>query len=393
MRSTDPLRSSSPLLRRGAVALAALPLLLALGCKPKEEEKPAQAEAPVKRASRVEVARISAVPFDAAITLVGQTEANEKITVAAEAPGRVTAVNYDEGQTVTKGQWLARVDASVDRTRLGQLQVGLEQARRDLARLKELKGKGLATDAQIEQAQLGVDNAEYNIRVTRSGLGKTTVNAPISGIVETVHTEAGEYANPGAPLVTILDWDTLLVTAGLPESDLPYAAPGKQVKVHITALNIDVDAKIRRIGVQANTANRTFPLIIEVPNADHKLRPGMRADVILQTERYEAGLMVPRDAVIETVDGRAVFVVEGDTAHRRFVEIGPGKGAYVLITRGVEAGQQVVTVGQRLLSDNEHVQILKTSECCQQQLALNGAAAPAAAPAEAPREPEEAAAK
>lgn len=368
-------------------ALAGLTALAGVGvagCKPpaEPEEAKAAAEAP-RRATAVEVVQVGTVPFDAAVTLIGETEANEIITVAAEAPGRVVATNYEEGQTVQKGQWLARVDASIDRTRIGQLQVNLEQAKRDLARIRELKAKGLATDVQLEQAQTAVENADYSLKVTRTGISKTTVVAPIGGIVDRVHTEAGEYAQPGAPLLTIVDWDTILVRAGLPESNLLNAEPGKPVRVHITALKRDADATIRRVGIQANSANRTFPLLVELPNTDHAIRPGMRADVVLQTEHYEAGLLVPREAVIEGLGGRFVFVVEGNAAHvahKRPVEIGPGRAELVLVTKGLSAGEQVVVVGQRLLADGESVQILRSDACCAER--LKGAQVLGASPAE-----------
>lgn len=344
-------------------------LAIAPGCKPGDEEAApgATAEAP-RHIARVEVATISPVPFSATTTLIGETEADEAITVSAEAPGRILQANYEEGEPVVKGQWLARVEATVDRTRVGQLSTNLQQAERDLARLEELKGKGLATEAQIEQARLGVENARYNVKMTRAGISKTSVAAPIGGIVDRVFLEQGEFASPGAPLVTIVNFDTIVVRAGLPESQLTWATAGKAVKVRIVALDRVVDAKIRRVGIQANTRNRTFPLVIEVPNADHGIRPGMRADVVLSTEHYDAGILVPRNSVLESVDARIVFAVENDAAVRRVVEVGPGRGDFVLIRRGVSAGDKIVTVGQRLISNGEPVKVLADVPCCAAQL-------------------------
>jgi len=364
------LRRFLPALQALAITVTGLALLaVAPGCKPPAEDKqPAAATETPKRVSRVEVVTVTAVPFNASTTLIGETEADETITVSAETPGRVLQTNYAEGADVTRGQWLARMEATIDRTRLGQLNTNLQQAERDLARLEELKTKGLATESQLEQARLGVDNSRYNLRMTRAGISKTSVAAPISGTVDRVFLDQGEFANPGAPLVTIVNYDTIVVRAGLPESQLPWAVKGKAVKVRITALDTVFDATIRRLGIQANTKNRTFPLVVEVPNADHRIRPGMRADVVLNTEHHDVGLLIPRNAVMETLDSRVVFVVQDGAAVRRPIEAGPGRGDFVLVRTGLSNGDKVIVVGQRLVSEGEKVAVLVDTPCCAEQL-------------------------
>jgi RND family efflux transporter MFP subunit len=342
---------------------------LCAGCKPPEEGASAEAPPVVEeRVPRVEAVTLSTVPFSSYLRLTGETEAVETVTVSAELPGRVVAANFEEGQEVRAGQWLVRVDARVDRTRAGQLQTSLEQARRDLTRTKELMGKGLSTASEMERAELNVKMNEYNLTMTRQGVGKSSVSSPIDGVVERQGLREGEYANPGVPVATIVRYDKIKVEAGVPESLIRYAKVGDKVKVWIPALEMEREGSLQRVAVQANAKNRTFPVEVEIPNEDKKIRAGMRAELRLLTGSWEAALLVPRDALVERLEGRVVFVLAGDKVSQRAVRLGGERGALVQVVEGLQAGDEVVVVGQRDLSDGDLVKVVKREACCAAQL-------------------------
>ncbi|MEL6180953.1 MAG: efflux RND transporter periplasmic adaptor subunit [Myxococcota bacterium] len=340
------------------------------GCQGGEaKDGPAQAVEPEKRVTRIQTATIASVEFTDYTLLTGETEAEETVTVSAENPGRVVAVNFKEGEPVKKGQWLARLDVRSDATRSGQLRIALQQAERDLERTEELFEKGLATPADVEQAKLQVDNSRFELRQTRVGVSKSTASTPIAGVVDQEHIERGEYAAPGAPIATIVNYDTVLVRAGLPESKLPYAQKGREVVVRITALKREVRGRIRRVGIQANTKSRTFPIQVEIDNADHAIRPGMRADVVLPTTHYDAGVLVPRMALLESPEGSALFVHKGGKVERRRAKLGEGKGAYVLVLDGLKANEELVVTGQQFLTHGESVEVTRNTPCCAKEFA------------------------
>lgn len=355
---------------RTTLTLLALVPLLATGCEKADGAANIEATAAL---TTVEVVELETVDFHGESVLTGQTEASHTVTVSAEHPGRILSTNFEEGSEVIKGQWLARIDAQTDRTRIGQLQVALAQTKRDRDRTRSLLDKGLATPADLERIELAVQSSEYNLKMTRQGVGKATAQSPIDGTVDRVHLEAGEYAMPGAPIATIVDYATIIVRAGLPESDLPYAKDGLAVKVHLIALDTVVDGVIKRVGIEANPRNRTFPLQVEVDNADRTIRPGMRAEVVLPTVHVPNAVMVPRTAVMSKLDHREVAVLEDHTIARRAVEIGPGSGDLVLVTKGLSSGDKLVVVGQRLVSSGEKVRVTSTAKCCRQKFKVQEA--------------------
>ncbi|MBH25095.1 MAG: hypothetical protein CMH57_11695 [Myxococcales bacterium] len=376
MVSEEPVRPRAAHLR-GALLLiltvALAQLMSGCGGGDKEGDGAANAVEPENRVTRIQTATIEPVAFTDYELLTGETEAEDTVTVSAENPGRVIAVNFKEGERVKEGQWLVRLDVRSDATRSGQLRVALEQAERDLKRTEELFEKGLATPADRERAKLQVDNARYNLRLTRVGISKSTAVTPLEGIVDQVHIEQGEYAGPGTPIATIVNYDTIVVRAGLPESELLYAKEGREVVVRVTALNKEVKGRIRRIGVQANTNSRTFPVQIEIDNAEHAIRPGMRADVILPTAHYEAGVLVPRMALLESPQGSSLFVHKGGKVEQRRVKLSEGKGAYVLIKEGLSLGEELVVTGQQFLTNGEPVEVTENTPCCAKAFAAQEA--------------------
>lgn len=342
-----------------ACLLLSVPLV---ACQPPEDEKPEQEAPKEARIPRVETLKLMPRSFTSYLKLTGETEAIETVTVSAELPGRVVAENFEEGAPVKAGQWLVRIDVRTDRTRVGQIQATLEQARRDLERTRDLLGKGLATPADVERAELQLKTTDYNLRLARQGVGKSTVFAPIQGVVDKQHLKEGEYANPGVPVASIVRYDSLKVQAGLPESQLRYAKEGAAVKVWLPALEVEREGTLKRIGVQANTQNRTFPLEVELPNEDRSLRAGMRAELRLPKASWGDAVLIPRDALVERLDGRVAFVVSDGKVQERQIKLGEPHGELVQVLEGVKAGEELVVVGQRELSSGDAVKVVEAQQ-------------------------------
>lgn len=343
------------------VPIALLALLAAAGCQPDESQATSEPGQERERA-RVEVSPLQTESFDSTAILTGTTEPNDIVRVAAEMPGRVLSVGFEEGEDIEKGTTMIRVDARTDRAMLGQYRVQKEQASRDVARTRDLFSRGLATQADVERAETALKMANASVRMAQTGVGKSSVSAPITGVIDTSHVEPGEYVNPGAPIATIVNYDLLLVRVPLPESMLLTARPGAEVKVDFPALKRSAKGKIRRVGVQANEGTRTFPMLIEVTNTDRTLRPGLRANVTLVTQRHPDAVLIPRDAIIEGLHERYVFVLDGDKAKRVVVTLGDGAGDKVQALTGLEAGDKLITVGHRELADGDAVNVLEASK-------------------------------
>lgn len=344
--------------------LTALLSLATPACNPPEEAKPATVKA---SAIPVETLIVKSEPFVDMIDVAGVVEPIHEVNVAAEAPGRVLAAPFEEGEKITKGQTLLRVDGELDSARISLLQSQLSTAQREFERTKQLAQQGLATPQQLDQASSSVDAASLSIKQARVGLGKTTVRSPIDGYVSKKFAEQGEYVGPGAPLAHIVDYETVKIMASVPEGDVRFITPDKQVDIWIPALDKTVQGKVFRRAIVATAATRTFPVEIHVPNPDLQILPGMRASVVVPRKDYGDTVIVPRDAILEGFNRQEAMVIgakgQGDDllAELRPVELGPAKGANVAVLNGLKPGDQLIVKGHRSLADKARVRVVNAS--------------------------------
>jgi RND family efflux transporter MFP subunit len=144
---------------------------------------------------------------------------------------------------------------------------------------------------------------------------------------------------------------------------------GMEVEVRILATGRTHRGTLHRIGAEANPANRTFPLEVRLDNETGDLRGGMRATVLVQKSSLPSALIVPRDAILQNLDGREVFLVRDGLAVRRDVRTGPGRLGWVVVHEGLAAGDELVVRGQRSLVHGERVSAIQLGACCNDQLA------------------------
>ena len=126
---------------------------------------------------------------------------------------------------------------------------------------------------------------------------------------------------------------------------------------------------LERIGLEANTLNRTFPLEIHLDNADSRLRSGMRATALLPRLTFERAIVLPRDAILQSLRGAEVFVNEDDVTRSRAIELGPSKGLFVVISSGLAEGEEVIVRGHRTLVQGEPIEVTRSTPCCSDRLA------------------------
>jgi len=325
------------------------------------------AEAEETRLALVETVALETTHFEERIELFGETEPIRTALVSAQVGGRITRLDLVEGEPVEGGTTVMRLNSAQGHASIDRLEVVVSQLENEIDRTHRLIERGLATEAQAEQLEAERDANREAIREVRAGIRETSHRAPISGIVTDTWYESGEFAGQGNAVARIIDIDTIVVAAGLPERDISYVSVGQTVDVRIEALDAMRQGTITRIGLEANERNRTFPLEIHIENADHSLRAGMRATVVLVKRQLPNALLIPRDAVVQAVLGAEVFVFEHGVAAARSVSLGPSQGRYVVIEEGLEVGDSLIVRGQRALVQGEPVEVTRDVPCCSQQ--------------------------
>lgn len=344
----------SPLRR----ALSALALALLVGaCTSEAANKPAErAELPPTPVSAL---TLHATDFTDTFDVLGTAEPVDSVRLMAEVPGRILNAYVEEGEEVKRGQSIFRIDVELDSARIDLLQTQVDAADRELRRLQRLRAEGLATPQQIDQANTSLENARQNLRQAQIGVSKNRVTSPLAGYLVNRTAEPGEFANPGVALAEVIVYDTIVVHAQVPESELRHLGDSDTIDVEFPALQRSFEGTIHRVGLRPLGATSTYPVEIRIANEDLQIRPGMRANLRFEREHYEQVIMVPREAVLEGYNARETMVVSQDgSAELRQVEVGPGNATNIMITAGLNPGDRLIVRGHRALVSGTRVDIV-----------------------------------
>ena len=340
------------------IMLLALPLW---GCGDKPKQAEPDMEKTVRKA-RVRIQIVEEVPFEKKIHVVGAVKANREVMVSADEGGLIKTLYFDKGAKVKKGAMLARLDDSTLRASLAEARAALNLEELNYNRLASLKEKGGAvSDFDLNKSRFKKEEAEARLSIFESRLSKMKIISPLHGIVDKKMVEAGELIRPGAVLAKITDIDPVKIQAGIAESVIRFIRFGTKVSISFDAFPGEtVSGQVDYIAASANADEGVFDVEIPVDNKEGRLRPGMMARVTVVTERCEACMLIPRDAIVDTEVGPVVFTVTEDgKASRRPVTLGQTDRDRVVIASGLEAGDRIVVAGQRDLVAGEKVDIIE----------------------------------
>jgi HlyD family secretion protein len=311
-------------------------------------------------------------------TRAGTVKACQRAKLAPPAGGQIARLPVKKGDRVEAGQVLLELwnddvraqlavterDAAAARARREEACVSAKVARRESNRLAALvdrklvsaelaeraEGEADAREAACRAAAEQVRVSESRIDAARATLERTLLRAPFAGTVAEINGEIGEFVTPSPvgiptpPAVDVVDTSCLYITAPIDEVDAPRVREGMPARVTLDAFrDRSFKAHVRRVApyvLDTEKQARTVEVEAEIDEfGDALLLPGYSADVeIILAERADV-LRVPTRALIE---GKRVYVLEGDTVRSRDVTTGIGNWEYTEVTAGLDAGAQVV---------------------------------------------------
>ena len=354
--------------RIGAIAALAAAGLMLSACGQADGTQVQDTSQETARTVNVEVAEIEARPFTHFVRVVGTVEAERDVTVAAEEGGVVESLLAEKGEVVRIREALVKIDDDVLQAQLDQAEAQAQLAEETWQRRKQLwEQDSVGTEIQYLQSKYNAETAAANARVLRERVARTSVRAPVAGVLDDRMVEVGTMVAPGAPVARILDVDTVKIVAGVPERYAPDIEGGAGVLVNVDALaGRQYSGRVDFVGSAVDRDNRTFEVEVVVPNPGLGIKPGMVANVQIARRTIEGALAVPRHAVLRREDGYVVYVVEesaeGVRAVARPVTLGVSRGDYVVVTDGLEPGDRVVTVGQQQIADGDLVRVTNESQ-------------------------------
>lgn len=304
--------------------------------------------------------------FDHYLELQGDVMTKQNVLVYPEMSGTLNRVYVKEGQKVSKGQVLASIDDGGLSSQLAQMKTQAALAKTTFERQKRLWEQNIGSEIQYLEAKTSYEAQESAVKQMQSQVGKSTIRAPFSGIIDDVIQDQGTVVSPGTGVAVfrIVNLSNMYIEVEVPESHLPNVTPGKDVNVYFPILGDSVSTKIRQTGNFINPGNRSFTAEIPVPSQNGKVKPNLTAKVMINDYTNENAILIPQSIVSENAEGEQyVYLVEADSASsdaiakKAIIETGKTQGDYVEVLAGVSNGDGVINEGARSVKEGQKVRI------------------------------------
>ncbi|WP_176339953.1 efflux RND transporter periplasmic adaptor subunit [Xanthomonas hortorum] len=345
-----------------AAALLITTSLLLGGCKTGDGEAKAAEEKKTVDAVPVEIAKAARRAVAASYTGTAALEPRAEAQVVAKTSGVALAVMVEEGQKVSAGQALVRLDPDRAHLAVAQSEAQLRKLENSYRRATQLVGQQLVSAADVDQLKFDVENSRAQYRLASLELSYTTVQAPISGVIASRSIKTGNFVQINTPIFRIVDDSQLEATLNVPERELATLKSGQPVTLLADALpGQQFIGKVDRIAPVVDSGSGTFRVVCAFGQGAEALQPGMFGRIRIDYDQRKDALVIPRLALLD--DGEpAVFVVRNGKASRVPVKLGYAEGPWLEVRQGLKEGDQVVTAGKVALRDGTAVQIIGQPE-------------------------------
>jgi membrane fusion protein (multidrug efflux system) len=323
----------------------------------------------------VAVATAAEQPWQMRLPTVGTLKALQGVNLSLEIAGTVKELMFESGQKVKAGQPLLQLDSAVEGALLETAQADLGLAQLDFGRGSQLVDSRAISKGEYDRLSAQLQKNKATVNQLKASLAKKRILAPFSGTIGIRQVDVGDYLPSGTMVATLQDLSSLYVDFFLPEQSVPKIALGQPIQVIVAAYpSQSFPGTISAINPKVENSTRNILVRATLANPDGKLLPGMFASLQVMLPDPQKHIVVPESAITYTLYGNSLYVVaqkkaedgtvEKDDkgqpiliAERRFIETGDRRDGLVMINKGVQSGEQVVTAGQIKLDNGAHIAI------------------------------------
>lgn len=333
------------------------------------------------RPPSVESAKVEVMNLTDDTQAVGSLKSRQGVTVRPEVSGRITKLNFRDGEPVRKGQLLVQFDDQLQVAQVKQSQAELSIALANHKRNQDLVAQNFISQRSVEESAANLEVAQAKLALSQATAARLKITAPFDGITGIRTVNVGDYLKDGGDIVNIEDVTAVFVDFRLPERFLTKVKKGQSAQVEMDALPgrrftgiiqaIDplVDANGRSVGVRACIDNR-----------QNQLRPGMFARVNAVFGERDKAKVIPEEAIVPLAGKQFVIKLldgadkDSKTTQRVEVKVGIRRPGRVEILEGLNEGDEVVTAGQqRVQKDGTVVKVLELGRPAGRPPAAGGA--------------------
>jgi RND family efflux transporter MFP subunit len=213
---------------------------------------------------------------------------------------------------------------------------------------------------EIREAAKGVTQADIQVKKAQMDLEKTKISAPFSGIICDIQVAPQEHVSNAQELFTLVNIDQIQVHAKVLESEVGKMKTGREVTLSFSAHpEKDFKGTVKSISPIIDPEDRTCKVVVVMRNPDEVIKPGMHAEVEIITDIYEDRLLIPQEAILLRGGRKLAFVVEGELAKWRYLELGLENEDYAEVIDGVQEGEEVAVEGHFTLAHDARIRVVK----------------------------------
>ncbi|MFZ0613395.1 MAG: efflux RND transporter periplasmic adaptor subunit [Desulfobacterales bacterium] len=329
-------------------------------------EKPsgyALAKAPSRTPIPVVTAVVTSEPFTEKLEALGTTKANESVVVTPTVEERVIGILVDDGDFVSSGQVLVKLDDSEAQYLLAEARAALKEQRQQFERMRRLAKTNATSRSQLDEEQGLLDIAAAKVSLLEARLQDYTIRAPFSGVLGIRQISTGAVVDSDTVITTLDDTSSIKLDFTIPEAYLGVLKNGMTVSAHSHAYpDRSFEGRVTAISSRVDPETRTLTIRAKIPNPDRLLRPGMLLTVDLVKNRSQS-LIIPEEAVIQEKDKKFALVVTPDnTVEKTEIVTGRRNPGKLEVISGLNAGQQVIVQGLTRVRSGSSVNVVETGE-------------------------------
>ncbi len=322
-----------------------------------EQLAPADSLNLLKNASYVVAQPIEPSVFHHYIEVLGKLDGDDNVPISARAAGTIESINVNVGQRVVKDQILARIESKMVEKSLSDMEANYKYANDLYEKQKSLWQQNVGSENDYLRAKTNKESMEARLASLREQLDMYTIKSPINGTLEENNIKVGQSVAPGVPVMRVVNFARLKVTADLAESYATRVQEGDHVLVYFPDLKKEVTAVVNF----SSRVNRTFSVEARISDISPDLKANMLA--VLKINDYKApnALVLPIDVVQNDQQGNYVFVAKQHSsaysAKKVRVTTGQSYNDMIEITGGLKPGDKVITTGYQNLEDGQPVRL------------------------------------
>ncbi len=315
-----------------------------------------------KQKSTLEVRYLvtSSQPFSKSLVLNGTLIPNEEITMRSEVNGRVVDILFKEGDRVSKGQTLVRLDDRELRAELEKTEILHRQAQTDVKRRESLLEDKAISEEEFDTYVNREKELSADIRQLKARIDQYRIQAPFNAVVGLRNVSQGSMVSTGEAIASLVMTSPLKVEFSVPEQYAQLIEPNDTVLFTLRNSNDTLKADVFATDGRVSPSTRSLKVRALYNNKDTKLIPGAYAKVIYPLTVYNDAIMIPTDAVVSSSDGQRVMHIKNGKAYPTLVKTGERTEDAVHILAGLSSGDTIALTGLLYLREGMSVTLQQT---------------------------------